>query len=159
MNRNIYTLFLLTCWLFIATGLNAQTPVAQYSFSGSAKDLSTFANHASVNAATLTRPASAEQAALFPLTGRKALFGLIMPAAQLSHNNHQFLGEPDCFSGPGRILPLSCGGWQERWKVSLPPHGKPVFTTHPGALAAAIWIRYATDDRNMDTGGYGTRRH
>jgi predicted RNA-binding protein with TRAM domain len=25
---------------------------------------------------------------------------------------------------------LSHGGWQERWKISLPSHGKPVFTTH-----------------------------
>lgn len=25
---------------------------------------------------------------------------------------------------------MSNGGWQERWKISLPSHGKPVFTTN-----------------------------
>ncbi|MBC7883942.1 MAG: T9SS type A sorting domain-containing protein, partial [Saprospiraceae bacterium] len=30
----------------------------------------------------------------------------------------------------GEVYILSHGGWQERWKISLPSHGKPVFTTH-----------------------------
>src|SRR5690606_23243457 len=30
----------------------------------------------------------------------------------------------------GEVYLLSHGGWQERWKISLPSHGKPVFTTH-----------------------------
>jgi len=25
---------------------------------------------------------------------------------------------------------MSFGGWQERWKISIPPHGKPVWTTN-----------------------------
>jgi hypothetical protein len=30
----------------------------------------------------------------------------------------------------GEYYLLSNGGWQERWKISLPPHGKPVWTTN-----------------------------
>ena len=29
----------------------------------------------------------------------------------------------------GEVYLLSNGGWKERWKISLPSHGKPVFTT------------------------------
>src|SRR5690606_10483059 len=30
----------------------------------------------------------------------------------------------------GEAFLLTHGGWQERWKISLPPHGKPVWTTN-----------------------------
>nr|WP_290932078.1 LamG-like jellyroll fold domain-containing protein [Haliscomenobacter sp.] len=30
----------------------------------------------------------------------------------------------------GEVFLLSFGGWQERWKISMPNHGKPVWTTN-----------------------------
>ena len=37
----------------------------------------------------------------------------------------------------GEVFLLSNGGWQERWKISLPSHGKPVFTTHSGGACCS----------------------
>ena len=34
------------------------------------------------------------------------------------------------FPHNGETYLFSFGGWQERWKISLPPHGKPVLTTN-----------------------------
>ena len=42
-----------------------------------------------------------------------------------------------CSSDLGEAYLLSNGGWQERWKISLPGHGKPVFTTHSGGACCS----------------------
>ena len=33
---------------------------------------------------------------------------------------------------------LSHGGWQERWKISLPSHGKPIWTTHAATCCSDL---------------------
>ncbi|MCK6693009.1 MAG: LamG domain-containing protein, partial [Thermoanaerobaculia bacterium] len=55
-------------------------------------------------------------------------------AAHLNSANTtiSFWVNPKEFPAQGEVYLLSFGGWQERWKISLPSHGKPVFTTHPG---------------------------
>ena len=50
MKRQILNLLLV---IFAISGMFSQTPVAHYSFSGNAKDSSSFKNHASVNGANL----------------------------------------------------------------------------------------------------------
>ncbi|MBK9016402.1 MAG: hypothetical protein IPM82_21305 [Saprospiraceae bacterium] len=39
------------------------------------------------------------------------------------------MGETQFISASGEVFLLSHGGWQERWKISLPSHGKTVFTS------------------------------
>jgi chitodextrinase len=133
MNRYLHPLLMLTCWLFTAAGLNAQTPVASYAFLGSAKDQSTFANHGSVNGATLTQDRFGWPNSAFSFDGVQG--GIrANNAAQLNSANAtiSFWINPTAFPAQGEAYLLSFGGWQERWKISMPNHGKPVFTTHAG---------------------------
>ncbi|MDV7393694.1 LamG domain-containing protein, partial [Arthrospira platensis SPKY1] len=53
-------------------------------------------------------------------------------SAQLNspHATVSFWVKPNSLPGTGEAFLLSFGGWQERWKISLPPHGKPVWTTN-----------------------------
>ncbi len=124
-------LFLLTCLLFAVAGLQSQTPVADYPFSGSAKDKSTFANHGSVNGATLAQDRFGWPNSAFSFDGTQG--SITAPnAAQLNSANAtiSFWINPKAFPASGEGYVLSFGGWQERWKISLPGHGKIVFTTH-----------------------------
>ena len=112
-------------------GLQAQTPVAQYSFTGNANDQSVNGNHAVVNGATLTQDR-------FNLSNRALSFDGIQSsvrannAAQLNTANTtiSFWVKVNKLPVTGEAFILSHGGWQERWKISLPSHGKPVFTTN-----------------------------
>lgn len=138
MNRNIYPLFLLACWFLSAAGLNAQTPVAYYTFSGHAKDESSFANHASVNGATLTQDRFGWSNSAFDFGGGQ---GAVRAenAAQLNSANAtiSFWVKPTAFPAQGEVYLLSFGGYQERWKISVPNHGKPVFTTHSNGICCS----------------------
>jgi len=133
MKQYLYPLFLLTCWLLAATGLNAQTPVALYDFSGSAKDKSSFANHASVNGATLIQDRFGWPNRAFAFDGLQSAIRA-NSAAQLNSPNAtiSFWINPKSFPAQGEVYLLSFGGYQDRWKISMPNHGKPVFTTHSG---------------------------
>ncbi len=125
------TFFLLTCCLLTAVGLNGQTLVASYSFSGNAKDQSLFANHASVNGAILTQDRFGWANSAFTFDGKQSA----IRADNSSHLNTplttiSFWINPTSFPAQGEAYVLSFGGWQSRWKISLPSHGKLVFTTH-----------------------------
>ncbi|MBK7937218.1 MAG: hypothetical protein IPJ82_09050 [Lewinellaceae bacterium] len=138
MKRYLYPLSMLTCWLLTAAGLNAQTPVAYYTFSGNAKDQSSFANNASVNAATLTQDRFGWSNSAFLFDGSQS--GVRAGnAAQLNSAvaTISFWVKPTAFPAQGEVYLLSFGGWQERWKISLPGHGKPVFTTHAGGACCS----------------------
>ena len=131
MKGNLYPLFLLACWLLSALGLQAQTPVAFYNFSGQAKDQTTNANHAAVNGATLTQDRFGWPNSAFEFDGEQS--GVRAPNASYLNSANatiSFWIRPDNFPAQGEAYLISFGGWQERFKISLPNHGKPVFTTH-----------------------------
>ncbi|MCC6410355.1 MAG: T9SS type A sorting domain-containing protein [Saprospiraceae bacterium] len=133
MKRNVYLLFMLVGWLLSAVGLNAQTPVAYYDFNGDAKDQSSFANHAAVNGAALTQDRFGWSNSAFSFDGVQD--GITAPnSAPLNSPNAtiSFWIKVNELPAQGEVFLLSNGGWQERWKISMPSHGKPVFTTHPG---------------------------
>jgi hypothetical protein len=131
MKQYIQPFLLLALWLLAAAGLNAQTPVASYAFSGNAKDQSSFANNATVNGATLTQDRFGWSNSAIAFDG---IQGAVRAnnAAQLNSASTtiSFWVKPNEFPAQGEAYLLSFGGWQERWKISLPSHGKPVFTTH-----------------------------
>ena len=124
------SLFMLT-GLFLMSPLQAQTPVALYSFTGSANDLSVNGNHAVVNGAILTQDR-------FNFANRAMSFDGVQSSVRA--NNAAFLNSAQTTISfwvkvnklpvTGEAFLLSHGGWQERWKISLPSHGKPVFTTN-----------------------------
>ena len=130
MKPYLQFLFTLT-GLFLTTLGLAQTPIAQYSFTGNANDLSAFGNHAVVNGATPTQDR-------FNLPNRALAFdGLqssvrVNNAAQLNSANTtiSFWVKVNKLPVTGEAFLLSHGGYQERWKISMPSHGKPVFTTN-----------------------------
>ena len=123
----------LACLLTTLFGLRAQTPlpVAQYSFTGNANDQSSYANHAQVNGAVLTQDR-------FNFSNRALYFDGIQSSlraengAQLNtaHTTISLWVKVNQLPAQGEVFLLSHGGWQERWKISLPGHGKPVFTTN-----------------------------
>ncbi len=131
MKRQLPILTLLIGCLSAATGLSAQTPVAYYGFSGTAKDVTAFANHASVQGASLTQDRFGWANSAMFFDGTQG--ALTAPhGAQLNSGSITigFWINPSAFPAQGEVYLLSHGGWQERWKISLPSHGKPVFTTH-----------------------------
>jgi len=127
---------LLVCCFLLGSALNAQTPVASYPFSGDLMDASAFDNDASANAVSLTqdRFGVANEAALFD--GTQSF--LAAPAAD--HLNSDFTTvafwvRVDELPGQAEAYMVAFGGWQERFKISVPPHGKPVFTTNADAIS------------------------
>jgi chitodextrinase len=138
MKQYTFPVFLLTFWLLSSVGLYAQTPVASYTFAGNAKDHSSFANHAAVNGALLTQDRFGWSNSAFSFDGLQS--GLkASNAAHLNSANTSvsFWINPTAFPAQGEGYILSFGGWQERWKISLPNHGKPVFTTHSGGACCS----------------------
>ena len=130
MKPYLQFLFTLT-GLFLTTLGLAQTPVAQYSFTGNANDLSSFGNHAVVNGATPTQDR-------FNLPNRAFAFDGLQSsirannAAQLNSANTtiSFWIKVAKLPVSGEAYIMSHGGYQDRWKISLPSHGKPVLTTN-----------------------------
>jgi hypothetical protein len=138
MKRLLHLLFLSLCFLASAGGLLAQTPVAHYDFSGSAKDVSSFANTATVNGARLVQDRFGWANSAMDFDGIQGA----VTAPNASHLNSanatiSFWVKPTAFPGQGEVYLLSNGGWQQRWKISLPAHGKPVFTTHSGGACCS----------------------
>ena len=125
--------FLLCCFLMAAAGLNAQTPVANYSFAGNANDQSANSNNAAVHGALLTQDRFGFANNAFSFDGVQShLVAANSAALNSDYTTVAFWIKANDFPVNGEVFPLSFGGWQERWKISLPSHGKLIFTTHPG---------------------------
>ena len=138
--RRIY-LWLLPVWLLFHTAsvVQAQQVVANYDFNGNAKDGSAFENTASIYGAALTqdRFGQANQAFLFDGVQSHLLAN---NAAQLQSPtlSVSFWVRVDEIPAQGEVYILSHGGWQERWKISLPSHGKPIWTTHAATCCSDL---------------------
>ncbi|MEZ4956159.1 MAG: LamG-like jellyroll fold domain-containing protein [Saprospiraceae bacterium] len=131
MKRQLHSLILMGCCLFFASFLLAQTPDAHYDFSGNAKDISSFANHASVNGATLVQDRFGWSNNAMNFDGKQA--GLLAPNGAHLNTKHAtvaFWVNATEIPGQGEVYLLSFGGWQERYKISLPAHGKLIWTTN-----------------------------
>src|SRR5688572_21286822 len=131
--RRVYNWFLpILALAFLVPDINAQDIVARYDFSGKANDISIYANHASNHGAVLTQDQ-------FGVANRAYWFDGVMSYLEADGSVSQlqsptttisFWVRVDALPGQGEVYLLSHGGWQERWKISLPSHGKPVFTTN-----------------------------
>jgi hypothetical protein len=105
--------------------------VAAFSFDGNSADQSGFGNHAVSDDANYgtDRFGYGKSAVRTNGTSTEITAGA---GSQLNSGKAtiSFWAMPMSFPGSGEVYILSHGGWQERWKISLPSHGKPVFTTH-----------------------------
>ncbi len=128
-------------WLLFhtASALQAQQLVANYDFNGNAKDVSAYENTASIYGATLTqdRFGQANQAFLFDGV-QSHLLASNAPQLQSPTLSVSFWIRADEIPAQGEVYILSHGGWQERWKVSLPSHGKPIWTTHAATCCSDL---------------------
>lgn len=119
---------LLLCCLSLA---RSQDMVASYPFDGNANDASSFENDATVHGALLTQDRFGNANNAFSFDGEQAY--LLAPNADHLNSDYttvSFWIRPNSLPEQGEVFLLSFGGWQERWKISLPGHGKPVWTTN-----------------------------
>ncbi len=138
--RRIYQMLLpILLLVFVVPRIGAQDEVANYPFSGNANDVSLYHNNASIHGASLTqdRFGRANQAFLFDGVQSHLVANnapqLNSPTASVS-----FWVRADEIPAQGEVYLLSFGGWQERWKISLPSHGKPIWTTHAATCCSDL---------------------
>jgi len=149
--------YLLLCWLTASIGaLQAQDTVAYYPFAGNVLDASGLGHNATVNGATLTQDRFGRANQAFKFDGKQSY----IQAANAAELNSDFTTvsfwiRVDTLPAQGEAFLLSFGGWQERWKVSLPGHGKLVWSTNSAsgisdmdagdanALTAGVWKHLA----------------
>jgi len=138
MKQHLTSLFLLVFGCLAAVGVQAQAPVVYYSFTGNAKDGAALSNDASVSGASFTqdRFGWANSAMYFDGT-QGAVTAPNLAQLNTGSTTISFWVKPASFPASGEVFILSHGGWQERWKISLPNHGKPVFTTHSAGVCCS----------------------
>lgn len=138
--KRLLPLFLL---LFaMITGGHSQTLVASYTFSGNTRDGSAFKNEASANGANLSADRFGWANSAISFDGKQgAVTAKNGNQLQSASTTVSFWVKVRTLPAQGEVYLLSHGGWQERWKISLPSHGKPVFT-----------VRTTTCCNDMDSG-------
>jgi chitodextrinase len=137
--------------------------VAAYGFAGDATDATAYQNHAQVSGALLGTDRFGKANQSYDFDGIAAgITAANSPQHNTDFTTISFWVNPKSLPGSGEVYLLSNGGWQERWKISLPSHGKPVFTTHSGGaccsdmdsgtpLAVGEWTHVAmTHDGSKD---------
>ena len=123
--------YLCCCLLLGSVAINAQTPVANYSFTGNTIDESATGNHASINGALLTQDRFGFANNAISFDGTQSFLSAANSAALNSdYTTVAFWIKVNEIPATGEVYPLSFGGWQERWKISLPSHGKLIWTTN-----------------------------
>src|SRR5688572_8089891 len=120
--RRIY--FLLLPFLLLAATVpdtGAQTAVAQYTFSGDTKDASAAANNAINVGAIFTQDRFGVANSALHFDGLQSRVWAPNNAALLTPTTTvSFWAKPEAFAPQGEDYLISFGGWQERWKISLP---------------------------------------
>ena len=135
----------------VAPDVGAQTEIAKYTFSGNTNDVSANTNNASNFGATFTKDRFGVANSAMHFDGfQSRVVAPNSPALQTPETSVSFWVKPDEIPAQGEDYLLSYGGWQERWKISVPSHGKPVWTTNhtggisdmdsdPGVLTVGQW--------------------
>jgi chitodextrinase len=131
MREHLYKVSFWAFCLLISWGAGAQEVVAYYDFNGNSRDQSVNNNHAQVKGAFLTHDRFEWARRAFHFDGiQSAITAPNNGALNTDYQTVSFwvrLGE---LPAQGEVFLMSFGGWQERWKISLPAHGKPVWTTN-----------------------------
>ena len=131
MKFKLQHLKLLLLCLLCTGALYGQTPIASYPFNGSANDVSANHNHAVVNGASLSADRFGWSNQAFYFDGvQSTLQAPNFAALNTLNTTVAFWVRVKALPAQGEVFLLSFGGWQERWKISLPGHGKPVWTTN-----------------------------
>ena len=133
--------FYKTLLLSVALGLSftlasAQERVADYPFSGSANDVSTYKNDASINGAVMTQDRFGSARSAFMFDGATSFLGAPNAAHLMTDfATISFWINVNNLPSQGEVYLVTLGGWQERYKVSLPDHGKLIWTTNADGIS------------------------
>jgi len=139
MKRIYLRLMPLLALCISAFHMQAQQIVAQYDFNGNAKDVSVNENHATIHGATLTQDRFGIANQAFVFSGSKSyLVAENSSFLQTATTSVSFWVRADEIPAQGEVYILSNGGWQDRWKISLPAHGKPIWTTHAATCCSDL---------------------
>jgi len=130
--KSIYQyLFLLICLIFSGFTLQGQEPTVYYTFNNTANDESALHNNAAVNGAQLAQDRFGIANRSFAFDGKQAyLQAPNIAALNSDYATVSFWINADDLDFQGEAYLISLGGWQERFKVSMPSHGKMVWTTN-----------------------------
>jgi chitodextrinase len=115
--------------------------VADFQLDGDATDATIFGNHGIANAANFTKNRFGYGASAATISEGAGIEVANSAAYNSDFTTVSMWVNVTELPGQGEVFIASFGGWQERWKVSLPSHGKPVFTTN-----------YANGISDMDSG-------
>ncbi len=121
---------LIFIWLISAVSLMAQSPVVNYSFTGDARDAVSGIS-AQTNAASLTQDRFGNAGRAMEFDGEQST--LTTPSRAEMNTDRTtvtFWTKATSLPAQGEAYLVSYGGWQERFKISFPAHGKPVWTTN-----------------------------
>lgn len=131
MREHLYKVSLMAFCLLIAWGARGQDVVAYYDFNGNSRDQSVSSNHAQVKGAVLTKDRFGWARRAFHFDGvQSAVTATNTGALNSDFQTVSFWVRVTELPAQGEVFLMSYGGWQERWKISLPAHGKPVWTTN-----------------------------
>ncbi len=112
--------------------------VADYKASGNSNDATAYNNHAAVQGAQLSSDRFGKANQAYSFNGvNQSLLAANSPQQNSANTTISFWVKPAAFPASGEVYLLSNGGYQERWKISMPNHGKPVFTTHSGGACCS----------------------
>lgn len=135
--KRIYVLLLpLLLLVALASDIGAQAVVAEYTFSGDTKDGSTVSNDATNVGATFTQDRFGVANSALHFDGAASrVWASNNPALLTPTTTVSFWVRPETFATQGEDYLVSFGGWQERYKISLPGSQKIVWTTNASTIS------------------------
>src|SRR5688500_14611559 len=124
--KRIYVLLLpLLFFALTVPDMMAQSEVANFTFSGDTKDASLTANNAINVGATFTQDRFGVANSALHFDGISSrVWAPNNPSLLTTSVTVSFWVKPESFAVQGEDYLVSFGGWQERFKVSLPPSQK-----------------------------------
>jgi hypothetical protein len=115
---------------------SAQDTVAYYPFSGNGLDASDYNNDALIHGAFLAQDRFGMANNAFAFDGQQSyLEAENAPHLQTDLATVSFWVNVTEIPAQGEAYLLTLGSWQERWKISLPSHGKLIWTTNANIIS------------------------
>jgi chitodextrinase len=112
--------------------------VADYGLDANAKDASPYHNNGTANGASASADRFGRGNHSMNFHGAGGVTADNSPQLNTPVTTVSFWVNPNSLPASGEAYLLSYGGWQERWKISLPSHGKAVWTTHAASCCSDL---------------------
>lgn len=135
MKKMLYSKILILFLLLTSWQVNGQDLVAHYPFDGNASDLAN-GNTATARNIELAQDRFGVAGKAFAFNGsNSAVMAPVTDALLSDFTTVSMWVKANTIPGQGEIYLISLGGWQNRFKVSVPSHGKPIWTTNATSIS------------------------